>query len=372
MRLSSLLAVVALATEATVATSSSSACGCTKPLVRKEWRTLSTAQKKEYITAVKCLASKPSQTGGIYEGAKSRYDDFVATHIVNTDDVHFVLTSLGILPSVSASFGTACSSTSTSKTFGACAATLAHSLIGTNKYPDWSLDSDSAEAFLNSPLFDPKTGFGGNGPFVDSTGWTNITRQIPDKLGGGCVVDGPFVESEFKCNMGPEKTTAYNPRCMRRDIAPSFAVSKLNQAKVDWTLEAKDYYEFDIRVEGGITVPTHGYHGGGHLGIGGDLGEVGDVYTSPGDPLFYMHHANMDRLWNKWQHLDWDTRKSDISGPDTQFAYPFDFFGADPAYKNITLDYVMNFNELIPDRQYIKVKEVMDIQGGLLCYKYQE
>ncbi|KAH7149696.1 hypothetical protein B0J13DRAFT_312956 [Dactylonectria estremocensis] len=358
MRLSSLFAVAALATEATVAASSSSTCGCTKPLVRKEWRTLSTAQKKEYITAVKCLASKPSQTGGIYEGAKSRYDDFVATHIVNTDDVHFV----GFFQAWHRVFVNQYES----DLRGLCG------YSGAQPYWNWSLDSDSAEDFLNSPLFDPETGFGGNGPFVDSTGWTNITRQIPDKLGGGCVVDGPFVESKFKCNMGPEKNTAYNPRCMRRDIAPSFAVSKLNQAKVDWTLEAKDYYEFDIRVEGGITVPTHGYHGGGHLGIGGDLGEVGDVYTSPGDPLFYMHHANMDRLWNKWQHLDWDTRKSDISGPDTQFAYPFDFFGADPAYKNITLDYVMNFNELIPDRQYIKVREVMDIQGGLLCYKYQE
>ncbi|KAL6414942.1 hypothetical protein AUP68_01478 [Ilyonectria robusta] len=88
MRLSSLLAVAAFAVKATVG---SSECGCTKPLVRKEWRTLSTKQKGEYIKAVKCLASKPSQTGGIYPGAKSRYDDFVATHVVNTDLIHFVV-----------------------------------------------------------------------------------------------------------------------------------------------------------------------------------------------------------------------------------------------------------------------------------------
>lgn len=54
-------------------------------------RTLSTDQKHEYIAAVKCLAGKPSQTGGIYPGAKSRYDDFVGTHIVNTDYIHFVV-----------------------------------------------------------------------------------------------------------------------------------------------------------------------------------------------------------------------------------------------------------------------------------------
>ncbi|KAG9497467.1 hypothetical protein J7337_010328 [Fusarium musae] len=39
-------------------------------------RTLSTKEKHEYIDAVKCLATKPSQTGNIYAGAKSRYDDF--------------------------------------------------------------------------------------------------------------------------------------------------------------------------------------------------------------------------------------------------------------------------------------------------------
>lgn len=213
-------------------------------------------------------------------------------------------------------------------------------------------------------------------PDRSPTSWVEVSSLfagVPNLLTlyTGCVVDGPFVEKNWKCNMGPEKNTAYNPRCMRRDIAPSFAISKLNQSRVDWTLEADSYYEFDIRVEGGITVPTHGYHGGGHLGIGGDLGEVGDVYTSPGDPLFYMHHANMDRLWNKWQHKDWPARMKDISGPDTQFACPFDFFG-DVAYKNITLDYVMNFDNLVPNRQYFAVKDVMDIQGGTLCYKYQE
>lgn len=54
-------------------------------------RTLTTKEKSKYITAVKCLAKTPSRTGGIYDGAKSRFDDFQATHIVNTDTIHFVV-----------------------------------------------------------------------------------------------------------------------------------------------------------------------------------------------------------------------------------------------------------------------------------------
>jgi tyrosinase len=124
---------------------------------------------------------------------------------------------------------------------------------------------------------------------------------------------------------GPGFNTSYNPHCLTRDLAPPLAVQKLNASGVAYTLQASDYFEFDIRVEGGIDVPALTYHGGGHLSVGGDLGEIGNVYSSPGDPLFYLHvrhtytiqsgysrrtdanlpgqHANMDRLWSTWQKL---------------------------------------------------------------------
>jgi hypothetical protein len=34
-----------------------------------------------------------------------------------------------------------------------------------------------------------------------------------------------------------------------------------------------------------------------HIAIGGDMTSA----SSPTDPLFFMHHANVDRLWYKWQ-----------------------------------------------------------------------
>jgi tyrosinase len=50
-------------------------------------------------------------------------------------------------------------------------------------------------------------------------------------------------------------------------------------------------------------------------------------------------------------------------------AYPFNFFGDIP-YTNITIDYEMDFYELVPGQQTVKVADVMNIQSGLLCYGY--
>ncbi|KAF9459986.1 hypothetical protein BDZ94DRAFT_958875 [Collybia nuda] len=54
-------------------------------------------------------------------------------------------------------------------------------------------------------------------------------------------------------------------------------------------------------VEGDPNFDHSGIHGGGHFGVGGTLGDIGDLYNSPSDPLFCMHHANLDRVWWSWQ-----------------------------------------------------------------------
>jgi tyrosinase len=38
-------------------------------------------------------------------------------------------------------------------------------------------------------------------------------------------------------------------------------------------------------------------HDGPHNAIGGDMG----TSRSPNDPVFFLHHANIDRLWAEWQ-----------------------------------------------------------------------
>jgi tyrosinase len=37
-----------------------------------------------------------------------------------------------------------------------------------------------------------------------------------------------------------------------------------------------------------------------HDAVGGEAGNMGDPRTAARDPIFWLHHANVDRLWNRW------------------------------------------------------------------------
>jgi len=61
---------------------------------------------------------------------------------------------------------------------------------------------------------------------------------------------------------------------------------------------------FRRQLEGGAI------HGIGHNWVGGarevngereSIGSMANVWTSPNDPVFFLHHCNIDRLWDKWQ-----------------------------------------------------------------------
>src|SRR5262249_33461289 len=47
-----------------------------------------------------------------------------------------------------------------------------------------------------------------------------------------------------------------------------------------------------------FTSLLQGIHNGVHVWVGGSMGSVP---TAPADPIFWMHHCNIDRLWWQWQ-----------------------------------------------------------------------
>ncbi|KAI0024293.1 hypothetical protein F4780DRAFT_657749 [Xylariomycetidae sp. FL0641] len=97
-----------------VATQRGSVSTCTRPRLRKEWfvrrrcpavgkqtlssklnadttfrRDLSRWERRQYLRAIRCLQQTPGKTSATYSGVKSRYDDFLALHISQTDYIHW-------------------------------------------------------------------------------------------------------------------------------------------------------------------------------------------------------------------------------------------------------------------------------------------
>ena len=59
-------------------------------------------------------------------------------------------------------------------------------------------------------------------------------------------------------------------------------------------------------------------HGPVHVWIGDNtqpnLEDMGSLYSAARDPIFYSHHANVDRMWTIWKTLG--GKRSDITDPD--------------------------------------------------------
>jgi tyrosinase len=103
---------------------------------------------------------------------------------------------------------------------------------------------------------------------------------------------------------------------------------------------------------------------------------MGNVFSSPGgesdfchvhvpsscfdaalDPVFYLHHAGLDRVWWLWQETDRKKRLTDVSG---NIVY-------NTTEPTLTLDFKIKMDRLAP---LVPVRDVMDTRGDLLCYIY--
>lgn len=196
---------------------------------------------------------------------RSRYDDFLALHITQTDYIHWVGHFLPwhryYLWLFEQALRDECG----------YAAAL--------PYWDWTLDAvpDDNTTFASSPVFYAEGGFGGNGPWIadlsDFPADAISIIAVPGRSGGGCITDGPF--ADYQISMGPGNHTEYTPHCIRRDFSPWLAGFSVSRARYDEVQAAPDYWELTHRVESvSLEIPDISLHGGGHLSVGGEAGEV--------------------------------------------------------------------------------------------------
>mmetsp|Transcript_8515 Transcript_8515/g.21959 ORF Transcript_8515/g.21959 Transcript_8515/m.21959 type:complete len:727 (+) Transcript_8515:77-2257(+) len=148
-------------------------------------------------------------------------------------------------------------------------------------YWNWALDSETP---LASPILSDM--------FFGNTG---------DPENDYCISDGAFTQSATSC--------------IRRAIHqnPGGFLTLVNIKEL--LLESPNYGVFSHRMENGA-----GMHGFVHMFLGGDMANL----ASPNDPLFYAHHAHIDRVWWTWQRMHDSLGAPSYKGDETLPMYPFD------------------------------------------------
>ncbi|KAL2918406.1 hypothetical protein HK105_201806 [Polyrhizophydium stewartii] len=232
-----------------------STAACKTPAKRVEFRTMTKTQRDNYVKAVKCLRTQPSKFPASL-GTKTAHDDLVYVHLLAGEFAHL---TAQLLP--------------WHRVFVLNFESLLRNVCGyTDPLPYWDVSKDS-QAPEKSAVWatdfmggngDPSTGCLKTGPFV------GMTVNVPTPH---CIKRGFYTDPQYGSMLGAQ----YSPD------------------EVNYILTSNsDYENFRPNFEDTI-------HNSVHSGVGGDMNEP---TMSPNDPIFFLHHANVDRLWWAWQNVN--------------------------------------------------------------------
>jgi tyrosinase len=152
-------------------------------------------------------------------------------------------------------------------------------------YWDWAADGERTPSAQRSAPIWSTTRMGGN---------------------GNPVATGPFRSGEWQIRL--DSTASGDLVQTNRGLARAFSTSitlpnraevraTLNQSTYDappWTDSPSSFRNF---VEGWRPSPGPRMHNRVHVWVGGDMVRA----TSPNDPVFFLNHCNVDRIWAMWQ-----------------------------------------------------------------------
>ncbi|KAG8164986.1 hypothetical protein KVR01_005261 [Diaporthe batatas] len=337
----------------------SSTCNAEDISIRKPWESLTSDERIAYTNAVKCLMDKPAKTpSDVAPGAKTRYDDFIVTHINQTLSIHSTASFLGwhrwFIWEMEQTLRNECNYT------------------GSIPYWDWAKTAE--EGFASSEMFDGSaTSISGNGDPVNYTDSDVIVVRkgtpgevvLPHGTGGGCVTNGPF--ANMTINLGPDGLLVtngtnksawefeYNPRCFKRDLT-DYALQRYanNSSVLSLLRESDDIWTFETAMQGSVDRRPRRRP----LRAGRRPG--------PGDPAFWSHHANIDRVWWMWQMQDPDARAANVSTAVRGSLTKNDAYephGNGTILSEQNLGYVAGW-ETVP------LGELMSTTEGKFCYVY--
>ncbi|KAG9044250.1 hypothetical protein FS842_001541 [Serendipita sp. 407] len=315
---------------------------CSKINVRKEWRKLSTSEKKSYIKAVKCLTTKSDF--GISTYSDKMYDAFTYIHEQNW----FLFHGCATFPVWHRWF------------VWLREVTMREQCGYTGPFPYWNYTMDWKDPFA-SPIFssDSETGFGSHG---------NVAVAEIAGATGYKVDNGAF--ANFRVNL-PEPHFLTRNFTFWKESDPTGQYGKafgkwFGPEQLQKTLAANTFWDFEKLMDGLEAPQSLGIHNGPHFNQNGDwsgpawLVNNPTYYpwrsTAPNDPMFFPHHAYVDAVFWQWQQR-----------PGKQYLYggSTDIFNLTKNDAKITD--MLPFSGFGPD---VPVALTLKTESFPLCYTY--
>ncbi|KUJ14273.1 Di-copper centre-containing protein [Mollisia scopiformis] len=341
---------------------------CSSIEVRKEWRSFTTDEQTAWIDAVKCMAELPHNSslvatvGEFAAIAKitsnsSYYDDYTYVHSDLNPTIHFT----GLFFPFHRYF--VWSYTQALK--NDCGYT------GVAPYWNWTIDaanvkdstiwSDDASSGLGQPV-----GIASNDFVVGTGGFSsNFTLAYPTTHG----LRRNFTLVPYSADAG----SSFFPD-PDIDANATFTPAKINALIANYTGDFKGFQKY---MEG-----FEGPHGSVHEILGGDLAgycpedaneACFDDEPSPtfsaNEPMFWMHHAMVDRVWWLWQNHHPNNTYAFEGGSVQNFTDYDQFPNGGPPW--LSMDSILPTDGILMPAE-TTLEDIWITEGDLLCYTYDD
>jgi len=247
---------------------------------RKNVKHLTDDEKKRFVTA---LLGVNAMDSVLHPGAQSRYDDFVETHLLAMHDMDTMLMrpeSWGHLDSVFLPWHR-----ELLYRFEELLQSIDSSV--TIPYWDWTRAKAAGDA-----------GYPFTHNFLGVDGTDSNSDRVEREGGAPSPYPYPFDPQTWSTSLtvfDPDNSlNFFQRRFGERSDAPDLPSND--------TVETGTETTFRNAISGAIAYTAHrarceDLHNLVHRYVGGNM----LLATSPNDPIFFLHHANIDRMWSIWQ-----------------------------------------------------------------------
>lgn len=282
--------------------------GSDEPVVRKSVTMMTAAERQDFVTALHRMKATPSQ----FDPRLNAYDYFVELHVRAFADHTGAHMSPGFLPWHRELL----------RRFELELRRVSNNPSLYLPYWDWIDPATPGILFSNDFM-------GGDGDAANQ----HFVTSGPFRLGQWSMADAyDATDDEFDGEL--DATLSLKPAGLQRKFdtsgRPLFPVAG-DVASLLNGVRAYDVAPYDRGADSSRSM--RGYlegwwpgrsamHNGVHVWVGGQM----QTASSPNDPLFFLHHANVDRLWYLWQQR-WGDETYPVDGHHNRQEKLFQFGG---------------------------------------------